>query len=190
MHCVTQPPSHRAGALPVACRRPLIAPGHSLALSCDVAPSGSSPLLMPCLILVMVGWRAHSPTIQRLKFYNFCICLFNFGGEIYTNPRKTLGARMLGGPGPLWDRTFSCSLSLEAKGSQKESGARRWGLKVISQAGGKDHACKLHSLVPPANTPHPAWAAVVKVMGGGLNWEETAKNTAALGGLILHGALR
>lgn len=71
LHCVTQPPSHRAGALPVACRCPLIAPGHSLALSCDVAPSGSSPLLMPCLILVMVGWRAHSPTIQRLKFYNF-----------------------------------------------------------------------------------------------------------------------
>lgn len=72
---------------------------------------------------------------------------------------------------------------------------REWGQKMgpeghISQAGGKDYTCKLHSLVPPANTPHPAWAVVVKVMGGGLNWEETAKNTAALGGLILHGALR
>lgn len=38
-------------------------------------------------------------------------------GQIYTNPRKIPGVEVLGGPGSLWDSTFYCHLSPEAKSS-------------------------------------------------------------------------
>lgn len=136
-------------------RAPRTPSGHCSALSCCVAPCRPSPLLMPCLILVKMRLKEGSSTIQGLVFCNLGVCL-DFGGVIYTSPRKILGAKTLGGPKIVASTAASHQRPRAPRG---ERGHQMGPVGQTFPGGSKAHMCRLCSLVPPVNAHHWVWGA-------------------------------
>lgn len=80
---------------------------------------GPSPLQTPQLTLVKMGPEAAFSNHVRAGFLSSGVCLIDFGRNVL-NPRKILGAKVLGGPGSGWDSTFCCHLSAGTKSPHGE----------------------------------------------------------------------
>ena len=159
-------------ALPAASGHPSVPSGHGSAPSCHVAPSGHSTLPMPCPVPVKMSWKEGPPTTQGLVSAIWGFVLLTLG-VIYTSPRQSLGAEMLGEPGSLWDSTSAAPSRQRPRVPRKRGSPQRGPVGQTSPGGSKDSLCRILPLVPPAGAHQWAWVAVV--MGGGLNWEGTGK---------------